>query len=72
MTDEEFVKLRFWLDAELTMIRVMLAIIIGFEVHKKLVWAGVIAYVIFALIYAAMRIQYVERKHMGYVRLPKR
>lgn len=72
MKDEEFVKLRFWLDAELTIIRVFLAIILGYQIHKRGVWIGVVIYVVFSLLYAAARLRYVESKHMGYVRLPKR
>lgn len=70
MKDEEFVKLRHWLDAELTLIRVLLVIVIGYEVHKKWVWAGVIVYAIFSVLYAATRLAYVESKHKGYLRIP--
>jgi len=72
MKDEEFVKLKHWLDSEFTMLHVMWAILFGLEVDKGLVWLGVVVYIIFSLIYAATRIQYVESKHMGYLKLPKR
>jgi len=72
MKDEEFVKLRFWIDAELTLIRVMLALILGMLIDKRLVWIAVVIYVIFSLLYAATRIAYVESKHMGYMRIPRR
>lgn len=71
MKDEEFVKLKFWLDAELTMIRVFLAIIVGLQVHRTFVWAGVGIYIFFSVIYAASRMRYVESKHLGYMRLPR-
>lgn len=71
MKDEEFVKLRFWLDAELTLIRVMLAFVIGLQVHKTFVWWVIGIYIVFSLFYAGARIVYVERKHMGYTKLPK-
>jgi hypothetical protein len=69
--DEEIVKLKFWLDAELTMIRVMLAIILGVLLHNVFVWIGVGVYVLSGIVYAAVRLQYVERKHMGYTKVPK-
>lgn len=71
MKDEEFVKLRFWLDAELTMIRVFLAIIIGLIADNMFAWTLVIIYVAVSILYAGARINYVERKHRGYLRLPK-
>lgn len=71
MHDEEFVKLRLWLDAELTMIRMMLAIVLGILIHNKFFWVVVTIYTISAIIYAAARIRYVESKHRGYVTIPK-
>ena len=71
MKDEEFVKLRFWLDGELTLIRVMLALVIGLLIQNTFVWWGVGLYTLYSLAYAAVRIAFVEKKHMGYMRLPK-
>jgi hypothetical protein len=72
MKDEEFVKLKHWVDAEFTILHVMWAILLGAIVNKGIFWIGVAIYVLFSLLYAASRIQYVESKHMGYLKIPKR
>lgn len=72
MKDEEFIKLKLWLDAEITMLHMMLAVVLGILIHNKLFWVLVILYSLSAIIYAAARIRYVESKHMGYLKIPKR
>lgn len=71
MKDEEFVKLKHWIDAEFTILHVYLAVILGFLVDKKFIWIVIVVYVIISLIYAASRIAYVESKHKGYLKIPK-
>jgi len=71
MKDEEFVKLKHWIDAEFTILHIQWAILLGFTAHNKLLWFGIIIYIIISIIYAASRLAYVESKHMGYLRLPR-
>jgi hypothetical protein len=71
MQDEEFVKLKHWIDAEFTVLHVYLAVILGFLVHRRFIWVVVVVYVIISLIYAASRFAYVESKHKGYLKIPK-
>lgn len=71
MKDEEFVKLKHWLDAEITILHVMWAILVGIIMHRGFVWICVIVYMVFSLLYAAVRINYVESKHRGYLKIPK-
>lgn len=70
MKDIEFVKLRHWLDGELTLIRVLLAILLGYQIDKTWVWWVVSIYCVFSLIYAATRIAWVESVHKGYTIIP--
>lgn len=72
MKDEEFVKLKHWIDSEFTFIRIWLAIILAFTADNWVVWTIVIIYVVGSIGYAATRISYVESKHMGYLKIPKR
>jgi energy-coupling factor transporter transmembrane protein EcfT len=71
MKDEEFVKLKHWLDAEITLIHIYLAIIFAFIVHNWFVSIAVVIYVVFSALYAAVRLSYVESKHKGYLKIPK-
>jgi phosphotransferase system glucose/maltose/N-acetylglucosamine-specific IIC component len=72
MRDEEFVKMKHWIDAEFTMLHIFLAIIIAYVAHKKYITIAVIVYVVFSILYAASRLTYVEKLEEGYLRLPKR
>lgn len=72
MPDEEFVKLKHWLDAELSTIHVYLAVILGAILDNGLAWTIIIIYTIVSIIYASAHINYVESKHKGYLRIPKR
>lgn len=67
MHDIEFVKLRHWVDSELTQIKIFLAIILGIQLHRPLVWWLVGAYVLFSILYVATRIAYIEALHKGYM-----
>ena len=72
MKDEEFVKLRHWIDTQFTFIRIWIMITLGFVADNGIIWAGVIIYVIFAIFNAAVHYNYVESKHRGYLEVPRK
>lgn len=71
MPDEEFVKLKLWLDAELTMLHEFFALVLLFVTHYTWLHVVLIIYIIWNIFYAAARINYVEKRHKGYTRIPK-
>jgi uncharacterized membrane protein (DUF441 family) len=71
MRDQEIVKLKYWLDAELMMLRVWLAMILAFVAHNKLITIALCVYIVLALIYAGIRLAYVEKLQADYLKTPK-
>lgn len=71
MHDEEFVKLRLWIDAEFTILHSLIAVILLFVTHYTWLHVVLIIYIIWNIIYAGARINYVEKRHKGYNKVPK-
>lgn len=71
MPDEEFLKLRIWLDAELALTHNLIALVLLWVAHGTWMHVVVILYIIWNLFYAARRINWLDKRHKGYTDLPR-
>lgn len=68
----EIEQLKYWMDAEFTILHVMFAIIMLQLVDS--LWSKVvlIAYLLISLLYAGVRLAYVAKNDPNYLRVPKK
>lgn len=64
-------KLRYWLDAEITLMHIGLAFIAALVVGAWWAWVLFGVYAVFAFFYAMVRIAYVIAQDKNYLKLPK-
>lgn len=65
-------KLKYWLDAEFSILHVMFAVIMLQLVTSTWQRVGLVVYIIFSIVYAWVRLIYISGHEPSYLRIPKK
>lgn len=65
-------KLKYWLDAEMTYMHFLAALILYQLVTAQWQRYGLIVYMFFSVLYAVIRMAYVSKHDADYLKVPKR
>jgi len=65
-------KLKYWLDAEISIIHAMIAFVLLNIITNGWYKAAIIVYIVFSVIYAIVRILYIANDDVNFLRVPKK
>lgn len=65
-------KLKYWLDAELTYLHLMLAWLAWLVTDSKIFHVALLVYIVISLIYASVRVSYISNNDKDYLKVPKK
>lgn len=71
MKPSEIDLLKFWLDAEITLIHIMFAIVVWLLTHNWIVHLLLFIYIIGSYAYMLLRIRYVVSSRKDYLKVPR-
>jgi hypothetical protein len=65
-------KLKYWLDAEITILHIMFAVVVWLLTSNHVVHILLALYMIFSTVYLLSRMAYVASYDRNYLRIPKK
>lgn len=65
-------KLKYWLDAEISIIHAMIAFVLLNIVTNGWYKAAIIIYIAFSILYSTVRIAYISNNDKNYLQVPKK
>lgn len=68
----EVEKLKYWLDAEISILHIMFAVVVWLLTHSGFVHLLLGVYILYTVVYALARIAYVANLDKDYLRIPKK
>ena len=69
---DELDKLKYWLDAELTVIKIFLSVILYQLIENRWFRILLAVYVVMAVIYMGTRYTYISKVDRNYLKVPKK